>query len=72
MNELGVPFTSMALDLGNERVINTLALGVVIKRCPIVSPESIRLALGNELPAKVLELNLKAFEQGNSLGINES
>lgn len=66
-HDAGFPFTALALDLGNERVINTLALGVILNFFPVVSKESVVIELENELSAKVLALNLKALDLGYSL-----
>lgn len=62
--DIAYPFTAKALKLGNERVINSLALGAILKCYPIVSKEMLAAELKNELPAGVLPLNLEAMEQG--------
>ena len=62
--DLGYPFQAKALDLGNEKVINSLALGAVVKLCPVVSKESMAKVLEGALPAKALNLNLRALELG--------
>ncbi|MHB1652919.1 MAG: 2-oxoacid:acceptor oxidoreductase family protein [Desulfitobacteriaceae bacterium] len=62
--DVGFPFTSTALELGNERVINSLALGAMIRLCPVVEPKNILRELEGELPSKVWALNLEAFNLG--------
>ncbi|GAB6174829.1 2-oxoacid:ferredoxin oxidoreductase subunit gamma [Paradesulfitobacterium aromaticivorans] len=64
--DLGYPFQAKAIDLGNEKVINSLALGAVLKLCPVVSKESMAKVLEGALPAKALNLNLRAMELGYS------
>lgn len=64
--DIGYPFQAKAIDLGNEKVINSLALGAVIKLCPVVSKESMAKVLEGALPAKALSLNLRALELGYS------
>lgn len=62
--DVGYPFTAKALQLGNERVINSLALGAIIKLYPVVTKETLAAGLEKELPAGVLSLNLEAMELG--------
>lgn len=63
-NFLGYPFKRKAIELGDEKVINSLALGAILKICPAVSKENMAKVLQVELPEKVFNLNLKAFELG--------
>jgi len=68
-NDIPFPFKETALDLGNERVINTLALGVLLRHCPAVSRESLKAAIMEELPSKIHEINLRAFAVGCGEGL---
>lgn len=65
--DIGYPFSAKAIDLGNEKVINSLALGSILKLCPVVTKEKLAKVLETELPAKALALNVQALE----LGYNE-
>ncbi len=62
--EVGYDFKDALLTLGNLKVINSLFLGVVLKNCEIVSRESIISALKKNMPPKILDINLKAFNYG--------
>lgn len=62
--DIGYPFSAKAVDLGNEKVINSLALGGVLKLFPVVGKENLAKVLETELPAKALALNLQAFALG--------
>lgn len=56
-----------SLKLGNSRVFNTMILGGFIKVKPIVSDDSINLALKKSLPErlhKLLEINKQAVTHG--------
>lgn len=63
-NDIGYPFSARAIDLGNEKVINSLALGGVLKLCPVVAKENLAKVLETEVPAKAVALNLQALEAG--------
>lgn len=69
LNDVYFPFTAMAIELGNERVINSLALGALIKLCPVVAKESVLAELEKELPSNVIAINHKAFDKGYALNI---
>ena len=71
--DLGFPFTAKALDLGSDKVINILALGGVIKLCPVAGKESIAQIIAGELAEKALALNLEALAIGfGAIGVRES
>jgi 2-oxoglutarate ferredoxin oxidoreductase subunit gamma len=48
-------------------VANVLGLGLLVKTSKIVSMESIQRAIEEEVPQKVLDLNLEALQYGYSL-----
>lgn len=56
----------IARELGNPRVANTVLLGAVARHLQ-VSDQVWQKALQKMVPAKALEVNLKAFEAGRSL-----
>ena len=62
---LGLPFTDLATHkIGNPLTINTLVLGSITHLLPFAEPRLMRKALSEGLPAKILEINLKAFNLG--------
>ncbi len=63
-NEVGFDFKEALLTLGNLKVINSLFLGVVLKHQDIVSRESMIEALKKNMPPKIQDINLKAFQYG--------
>ncbi len=63
-NEIGYDFKDALLTLGNLKVINSLFLGVILKHRDIVSRESMIEALKKNLPPKIQDINLEAFQYG--------
>ncbi len=63
-NEVGFDFKAALLTLGNLKVINSLFLGVILKHRDIVSTESMSESLKKNIPPKIQEINLKAFQYG--------
>ncbi len=63
-NEVGFDFKEALLTLGNLKVINSLFLGVILKNRGIVSRESMVEALKKNMPPKIQDINLKAFNYG--------
>ncbi len=61
---LGYDFKDALLTLGNLKVINSLFLGIVLKNREIVSRKSMISALEKNIPRKILDINLKAFNYG--------
>ncbi len=56
----------LAIDAGNARAANTVLLGAVSSRLDIAENFWIK-ALEKMVPAKALDVNLKAFQMGRSL-----
>lgn len=62
---LGLPFTEMATKkIGNPLTVNTIVLGAVTHLLPFAEPKAMRTALMENLPKKIHEVNLKAFNLG--------
>lgn len=62
-----LPLSETALALGNERVTNIVALGAfagLSRRCEFDTLEQV---IGNGVPPRFLDLNLKAFSSGVEL-----
>jgi len=62
--DIGYPFQAKAVELGNEKVINSLALGAVLRMCPAISTDTMAKVMADELPPKVVALNIRAMELG--------
>jgi 2-oxoglutarate ferredoxin oxidoreductase subunit gamma len=61
----GAPFTEIATkQLGKAVATNVVALGAVLALTRLAPPEAVREALRARLPAKIVELNLRALELG--------
>ena len=62
---LGLPFTQLAKEqLGNPMTINTLAMGAVTHLLPFADARLMRKTLETSMPAKIVALNVKAFNLG--------
>jgi 2-oxoglutarate ferredoxin oxidoreductase subunit gamma len=68
---LKVPANTIAIEEGNPRAANMVALGAYIGGTGIVEPEVVEDILKQEFGRKqqVLEVNLKAFRRGYDLGV---
>lgn len=58
-----VPALAVAQELGNPRVVNVILLGLLAKKLSFPKEAWLK-ALKDRLPAKVLDINLAAFERG--------
>jgi 2-oxoglutarate ferredoxin oxidoreductase subunit gamma len=61
------PFTDIASRIGDIRVANTVALGLYIRVKKIIKPESAPFAVKKSFKESILNVNLKALEEGLSL-----
>jgi len=67
INYIFAPITKLAEDLGNVKMANILALGILAKASKIISLEQLTEALDTVLPAHrkhLLPLNIKALKIG--------
>ncbi|MTI84713.1 MAG: hypothetical protein FH756_12600 [Firmicutes bacterium] len=63
------PITQLAIDkIGNAVVANVVALGVLARVCGFIAPEGLKKAILSRVPAKAMDLNIKAFEEGYNYG----
>lgn len=62
-----MPFSEIALGLGNERVANIVALGALIGKSGLCSKETMEETITNMVPQKFRDLNLEAFNRGLEL-----
>lgn len=61
-----IPALEAAEELGNLKVVNIVLLGAIAPHLPI-DGENWTRAIEERVPAKALEVNLKAFAKGGSL-----
>jgi indolepyruvate ferredoxin oxidoreductase beta subunit len=61
-----VPAGDIAAELGNARLVNSVMLGRMAPLLPLAD-EVWRQVIGEFVPPKARELNLKAYERGRSL-----
>jgi 2-oxoglutarate ferredoxin oxidoreductase subunit gamma len=64
---IDLPCTQLARAAGDDRLVSIVALGAVLGRRPIVSPETLRTVLMRVVGAKhpeLLEADLAAFDSG--------
>ncbi len=62
---LGLPFTELAREkLGLEQAMNTIVLGVCTWILPFTEKKVILDSLKSSLPAKIVDINAKAFNMG--------
>ncbi len=67
---VGVPYSQIAIDLGNLKVKNVVALGALQAATQLFPAESFHQALRSGLKNKaLLELNQAAFEAGRSVAL---
>lgn len=65
---IGIPATRLAEELGRRIVANVVMLGFVAAITDIVSPEAMKSAVLDSVPAGTEELNTRAFETGFEYG----
>jgi 2-oxoglutarate ferredoxin oxidoreductase subunit gamma len=60
-----VPTAEIALQLGNKKFQNMVALGALASLTGVISRESLEKAIKDSVPPKTLRQNLEAFKKGN-------
>ena len=68
---ISVPVDDVALELGNEKVANTVIIGALIGATGFVSKDAVIASLEEkfkEKSPKIMELNIAALEKGIALG----
>ena len=63
-----IPATRLAEDLGKKMVLNVVMVGFFGAVTGLISPESLRKAVADSVPAAFRELNLRAFDKGFEYG----
>lgn len=64
---LSLPFGQIARRAGEERAINTAALGAIASFCPSVSRDSLAKVMAKKLPSAKVAANLLAFDEALKL-----
>jgi len=68
----GIPAAKMAEGLGSRMAANVVTLGYLVGMTGVVSEESVVKAIRSTLKAKIIEINLKAFDAGVQLAREDS
>jgi 2-oxoglutarate ferredoxin oxidoreductase subunit gamma len=63
-NVFQIPASSIATELNNEKVLNMVMLGSLVKTTKLVSKESIIKSLKNTVHSRFITLNINAFNRG--------
>jgi 2-oxoglutarate ferredoxin oxidoreductase subunit gamma len=64
----GVPATRLAEELGRKVVLNVVMVGFFAGVTKLLSPEALRKAVADSVPASLQKLNLEAFDKGFEYG----
>lgn len=59
-----IPATRIAEELGKRMVLNSVMVGFFTAVTKLLSPDAVRKAVADSVPASFRDLNLKAFERG--------
>jgi len=65
----GIPATRIAEQLGTSRAANIVMLGFWTAIVGVVSQEAMRQAVRESVPAKTIDVNMKAFDVGYQRGM---
>lgn len=68
VNTFGLPATQIAEQAGSNRAANTVMLGFWTAIIGAVSREAMRQTVAESVPAKMIEMNLKVFDEGYENG----
>jgi 2-oxoglutarate ferredoxin oxidoreductase subunit gamma len=60
-----VPTAEIAVQVGNKKFQNMVALGALASLTGVISPEAFEKAIKDAVPPKTLGQNLEAFKKGN-------
>lgn len=71
IDELAIPVTDIARELGNVKVANIIALGAFVARSKIVDFESLRKTVKEEFAGKqkFIPLNMAALDRGREVAL---
>lgn len=66
-----MPFTDLAIRLGSERVANVISLATLTAMSGVCARETLERTVRAGAPAKLLDLNLRAIQEGYGLADQE-
>jgi 2-oxoglutarate ferredoxin oxidoreductase subunit gamma len=69
INNLAIPATRFAEQLGKKIVANVVILGFFTAVTDVVSYDAMKKAIPDSVPEKAIDLNMKAFERGYNYGL---
>jgi 2-oxoglutarate ferredoxin oxidoreductase subunit gamma len=69
---LSIPATRLAEELGRKLVLNVVMVGFTAAVTGVASPEAMRKAVRDSVPAGTESLNLAAFEKGWEFGLDRA
>jgi len=73
LKHVGIPATETAVEeLGNGTVANVIILSAAVDMTDVVSKKALESAIGEIIPERLRELNLKAMDIGFRLGRTKS
>jgi len=70
IRQIRIPATSLAIEMGNQRLANVILLGALVAATGVAELDAVAEALDNHLPERhrgLLELNYEALRKGASL-----
>ena len=66
-----IPATRMAEEMGKKIVMNAIVVGFFAAQSGLLTIDAYKKALADVVPAKALELNLRAFDTGYEFGCRD-
>jgi 2-oxoglutarate ferredoxin oxidoreductase subunit gamma len=63
-----IPATRLAEELGRKIVLNVVMVGFLAAVTGLLSDDACRKAIADSVPAKALDVNVRAFEKGFEFG----
>jgi 2-oxoglutarate ferredoxin oxidoreductase subunit gamma len=63
-----IPATRIAEELGKKMVLNVVMVGFLVAITGAVEKDACREAVGDSVPARYRDLNMKAFDRGHRYG----
>ena len=64
MRSSKVPTAEIAIEVGNKKFQNMVALGALCRLTGVISQEALEKSISENVPPKTLAQNLEAFKKG--------
>lgn len=68
-NLIKIPASTLARDLGNEKVLNIIMLSFLLKKTAIISKDNIIKSISDTISQKFRDINIKAFNLNFNLSL---